>query len=211
MHIAEGMLSGSAEGIAVLAAGAALTAAGTAWGLRKTTCDEVPQVAMLASAFFVVSLVPIPLGGVSAHLVLNGLMGLILGWAAFPAVLIALLLQAVLFGHGGLTALGINTAAMALPAVAAGLLFRRGASSRSSLAAALAGFGAGAAGVLLGAAAVSLALILSGRDFHTLAQGFFLLHIPLAVVEGAVTGSAVAFVRKVRPELLRAPVLAPNS
>jgi len=37
MHIAEGMLSGSPEGIAVLAAGAAVTAAGTAWGLRKTS------------------------------------------------------------------------------------------------------------------------------------------------------------------------------
>ncbi|MCL4195605.1 MAG: cobalt transporter CbiM [Thermoguttaceae bacterium] len=210
MHIAEGMLSGSPEGIAVLAAGAAVTAAGTAWGLRKTSYEQVPQVAMLASAFFVVSLVPIPLGGVSVHLVLNGLVGLVLGWSAFPAILIALLLQAVLFGHGGLTTLGINTASMALPAVAAGLAFRSLASSRSPLAAALAGIAAGATGVMLGAAAVSLTLILSGRDFRTLAEGFFLLHIPLAAVEGAVTGSAVAFVRKVRPELLNAPLLAPS-
>ena len=41
-------------------------------------------------------------------LVLNGLMGLMLGWAALPAVFTALLLQAVFFGHGGYTTLGVR-------------------------------------------------------------------------------------------------------
>ena len=47
-------------------------------------------------AIFVASLVHVPVGPSSMHLVLNGLLGLLLGWAAFPAILVGLLLQAVL-------------------------------------------------------------------------------------------------------------------
>ena len=85
MHIQEGALSGSTEGIVVLCAGAALAAAGTALGLRKMDYQRVPQVAMLSSAFFVASFIHVPVGPTNVHLVLNGLAGLILGWAAFPA------------------------------------------------------------------------------------------------------------------------------
>ena len=116
MHIYEGVLSNSPEGIAVLSVGIVATAAGTAMGLRKMDYERVPQVAMLSSAFFVISLITVPLAGTSVHLVLSGLVGLILGWAAFPAMLIALVLQAMFFGIGGPTTLGINTLSMALPA-----------------------------------------------------------------------------------------------
>ncbi len=125
MHIPEGFLSGTPGGIGVLAAGAAVAATGTAIGLRKIDYEQMPRVAMLSAAFFVASLVHVPLGGTSVHLVLNGLVGLILGWAAFPAILIALFLQAVFFGFGGVTTLGLNTVTMALPAVAAYYLFHR--------------------------------------------------------------------------------------
>ena len=55
----------------------------------------------------------------SAHLILNGLLGVVLGWAAFPVIFVALLLQAVLFQFGGFTVLGVNTATMGLGALAA--------------------------------------------------------------------------------------------
>ncbi len=44
-------------------------------------------------------------------------MGLLLGWPAFPAILVGLFLQALLFQFGGLTVLGVNTFNVAVPAV----------------------------------------------------------------------------------------------
>ena len=212
MHITEGALSGSPEGIAVLAVGMAAAAAGTAVGLGKMDYEQVPQVAMLTAAFFVVSLVPVPLGPTSVHLVLIGLLGLILGWAAFPAVLVALLLQLMMFGvGGGPTTLGINTLAMALPAVVCYYLFHRAVHAKSETATFLVGFAAGAVGVLLGATIVSAAILISAREFTVLAASAWGIHFLIAPVEGLVTGASVVFLRKVRPELLDAPLLVPRA
>ncbi|NQU25563.1 MAG: cobalt transporter CbiM [Candidatus Nealsonbacteria bacterium] len=207
MHISEAMLTDSLEGNLALGAGMALAAAGTAVGLRKMDYERIPQVAVLSSAFFVASLIQIP-GPIAVHLVLNGLMGLILGWAVFPAVLIALVLQAVLFLAGGLTAVGVNTVVMALPAIVCYYALNRSARSASEPVAFLAGFAAGATGVLLGIFLAAAALITAGEEFKLLGEGAVLWHLPVAVIDGLITGSAVVFLRKVRPELLEAPLLA---
>ncbi|MFZ5586189.1 MAG: cobalt transporter CbiM [Thermodesulfobacteriota bacterium] len=197
MHISEGVLPG-----AVLAAGAALSAAGLAMGLKKLDQERLPQVAILAAAFFVASLVNVPLGPARAHLVLNGLLGLLLGWAAFPAIFVALTLQAVLFAFGGLTTLGVTTFNLALPALVCHWLFaplvRRGG-RRLPL---LAGFAAGFLGVGLAAVMVALCLATAGEEMFTAARLVLLAHLPVMVVEGLVTAAAVVFLARVRPALL---------
>jgi hypothetical protein len=70
--------------------------------------ERLPQV-YVVSAFFVASFIHVPVGPAAVHLVLNGLCGLLLGWLAFPAILVGLTLQALLFQFGGLTTLGVNT------------------------------------------------------------------------------------------------------
>ena len=120
MHISEGYLSGP-----VLVSGAALAAAGTAIGLKALDYDRIAQAGILASAFFVASLVHVPIGPANAHLILNGIIGLLLGWSAFPVILAALVLQSVFFQFGGITSLGVNTVIMAAPAVAVYYLFAR--------------------------------------------------------------------------------------
>ncbi len=106
MHIYEGILAATPAGREVLLAGAAAAAVGTAVGLWRLDYDRIPRTAVLSAAFFVASVIQVPLGPTSVHLLLGGLMGLVLGWSAFPAVLIALLLQAVFFSIGGLTRWG---------------------------------------------------------------------------------------------------------
>jgi len=207
MHIPEGPLSVSAVGLGILGAGAALTAVGTALGLRRLDYQRLPRVALLSSAFFVASLIHVPLGGASVHLVLNGLVGLVLGWAAFPAIFIALVLQSLLFGFGGVTTLGVNTLVMALPAVACYAMFHRMARARGEMAAMAAGFGAGVLGIVLGTLLLAVTLAAAGKPFETLAELVILAHLPVAVIEGLVTAGAVVFLRKVRPELLDAPLL----
>ena len=198
-HIPDGVLS-----IPVLAAGAAVTVAGCAYGLKRLEAERIPQVGVLSSVFFVASLVHFPVGPSSVHLILNGLTGVALGWAAFPAILVALLLQAVLFGFGGLVVLGVNVMNMAVPAVLCGLLFdavrrRTGAESRWTMAAAA---GAGMLGVLLTALAVALVLGLSGKEFLPAARLVIVAHVPVMVIEGFFTAAAIGLLLRVKPEFL---------
>jgi cobalt/nickel transport system permease protein len=118
VHISDGVLT-----LPWLAAGfglAALLALIGAWRIRD---EEIPRVALLTSAFFVASFIHVRIPPSSVHLLLNGLVGVILGRRAALAIPIGLLLQAALFGHGGFTSLGVNSCDMVLPALLAALLF----------------------------------------------------------------------------------------
>ena len=193
MHIAEGILPAS-----VLVGGAVVAAAGTYLGLRRLDPERVPQVGLAAAFLFVASLIPVPLPGTSVHLVLNGLAGLLLGWAVFPAFLVVLFLQAVLFSFGGLTTLGVNTANMALPGVVCCFLFRRAVRSDGRVGAAAA-FAVGALSVLLAAAMTGLCLLTISKEFAAVGV---LAHIPIMLIEGLICVFVAAYLRKVKPELL---------
>jgi cobalt/nickel transport system permease protein len=52
-------------------------------------------------------------------------------------------------------------------------------------------------------------LLFADRSFATVAKVFLTLHLPIALVEGLVTGSVVVLLRQVRPAVLRAPLLVP--
>lgn len=197
MHISEGILTGP-----VMLSGAALTAAGTAIGLNKIDYDRIPQVAILSAGFFVASLVHVPVGPASVHLVLNGLVGLFLGWAAFPAILVGLLLQAILFQYGGFTSLGVNCINMALPAVICYILFGKGVKSGNVFYSSAASFLCGAGSVLLSSIMVALSLYLTGDHFLTVAKLIVLANLPVMFIEGTVALFCVRFLKKVKPEIL---------
>lgn len=197
MHISEGVLSAP-----VLAAGAALTAGGVAIGLKKMKTDQVPAVALLSSAFFVASLIQVPLGPASVHLVLNGLTGLLLGWMAFPAILVGLALQAIFFQFGGLTSLGVNTFNMAFPAVLVHYLFIPLTRSANRTWVFAGSVFAGALAILLSGLLIGLSLVFTGESFWKVAQLVVVAHIPIMVIEGLLTGFCVLFLQKVKPELL---------
>lgn len=196
MHISEGVLSGP-----VLLTGAAVALIGTAIGLKKLDLDRVPQAGILAAAFFVASLIHVPVGPASVHLILNGIVGLLLGWAAFPAILTALLLEAMMFQYGGITTLGFNTVVMALPAVLCYFLFGTLVQKepRFSVPAA---FVCGAGSVFLGAVLVGAGLMFTEGSFLEVAGLVVTAHIPVMIIEGVLTVFCVAFLRKVKPELL---------
>lgn len=197
-HIPDGVLSNP-----VLMVGTAVSVVGVTFGLRGLDPVRVPKVAMLSAVLFVASLVHFPAGLSSVHLLLNGLAGIVLGLAVFPAMLVALLLQAVLFGFGGLVVLGVNTMDMAVPALLAGGLFRllwhrHHGQTRAAILGALAGGGA----VLLTALMVAAVLALSGREFETAAHLVVLTHLPVIVIEAGFTAAAVALLARVKPEIL---------
>jgi len=197
MHISEGVLDAP-----VLLAGAALAAAGVAAGLKKTDYDRLPQVGLFSAVFFIASLVHVPIGPAAAHLVLNGICGLLLGWAAFPAIFMGLVLQAILFQFGGLTTLGINTFNMAFPAVVLGFVCGRGLGSARTALRLGAEFLCGAGAVLLSGVLTALSLVAGGEAFHVAGGLIVMVHIPTSILEGVLTAIIVEFVRQVRPEML---------
>jgi ABC-type Co2+ transport system permease subunit len=114
VHIADGVLSWP-----WLAGGFAIAAA-LAWvGARKITDQEIPRIALLTAAFFVASQIHVRIGPSTVHLILNGLVGVVLGWRAALAIPVGLLLQAALLGHGGIATLGVNCCVMLIPALLA--------------------------------------------------------------------------------------------
>ena len=197
-HIPDGILSAP-----VLIGGAVLAAAGVAWGLRHLDDRSIPRAAILSAAFFAGSLVAIPAGPSSVHLLLSGLMGIMLGPATFAAVTVALLLQALLFGFGGLTTLGVNVFNIAAPGVLLGLLLgpaiRATASVplRMGLAAAT-----GALAVLATGGLVAAALAAATPDYTPVASVLLATYLPLAIAEAFITAVVVGFLGRVLPGAL---------
>lgn len=194
MHISDGILSGG-----LLLAGWAGTCAGVAIGLKRTDTSKIVRTALISSAFFLASLVHVKIGPGSAHLLLIAPMGLVLGWSVFPAVLVALLLQALLFGFGGLLVLGVNTLVMAGSALCVYLAFGRAVRERGSL---LNAFLAGMSGVILAAIFAGVSLALSDEGFINVAKVIAVAHIPVALIEGAVTAFMVSWLKRAAPEFL---------
>ena len=197
MHISEGVLSAP-----VLVTGVILATGGVSLGLKKMDFERIPEVAVLTSAFFVVSLIHVPIGPSSAHLVLNGLIGLLLGWPAFSAILVGLSLQALLFQFGGITSLGVNTFNIALPAVVSFYLFRLFTIKHNPYMLVFSAFLCGVVGILGSALLVALSLVATGEAFLTVAKLIVIAHLPVMIIEGLITATAVVSLKKVRPELL---------
>ncbi len=196
MHISEGILS-----LPILAGGGIAAVIGVGIGLKHIDNDHIIETSLLSSAFFVASLIHIPIGPGSVHLVLNGLVGILLGWASVPAIATALFLQALLFGFGGLTVLGVNTVIMAAPAVAVFYIFGpmiKGAGRARMIGSFLAGV------VAIFLSTVLLALSLAGTDsaFLETAKLLFIAQVPLMLLEGVITLFVISFLARVQPELL---------
>lgn len=197
MHIVDGALS-----VPVLVTGAVLAIVGIFIGLKKMDYDQLPLVGVLASVFFIASYIHLPLGFSSVHLIMNGLLGILLGWVAFPALLVALLLQVIFFGFGGLLVLGVNTLNIALPAVIVYYLCYRGVRNENAKVAAIWGAIGGASAIILTSIMVAFSLALSGESFVLAAKAVLPAHIPIMVIEAFVSYAAVYLILRVKPEFI---------
>lgn len=172
--------------------------------------EHIPKAALLAAAFFSVTLIQIPIPPTSVHLLLCGLMGVLLGFFAMPAILVALFFQAVMFGHGGLTTLGVNGIILGLPALSAALFFRmhdplNGSDNAKT---AIFGFVAGSVAAALSVAVFSLFIFntipahMDATAEKTAIMALIFAHIPVIIIEGVVTAFIVVFLRQSKPQLL---------
>lgn len=198
VHLSDGALS--TAWLACGFAGLAVMLVVAMWKVRE---EEIPRIGVLTAAFFVASSVHIKLAVLptSVHLILNGLVGVVLGRRAPLAVAVGLALQFLLLSHGGLTTIGINACIVGIPALAAGMLYPLLRKARVP---------SFARGLLLGGGAVAgavalnfLALLLGGKEnWERLAQLVLLAHVPIVVIEGLMLGVLVSYLEKVKPEML---------
>jgi len=188
---------------------------------RTLRLRQVPLLALGAAFSFVIMMFNIPLGPTSGHAVGAVLIAVLLGpWAAVIAVSVALGVQALLFGDGGITALGANCLTMAVIMPFVGYGIYRLIAGRSAPTSWRRWFGAAAGGYVgLVAAAVGTGFMLGIQPIlahdaagHALYQPFpLIVAVPamalehLAVfgwVEAVVTGLVVAYLQKADVTLL---------
>jgi cobalt/nickel transport system permease protein len=207
MHIPDGFLG------AGVAAGTWVAGAGTlAWSLRaeKSLPERVPAgtLGALSAFVFAAQLVNVPLvPGTSGHLVGGMLVAAIVGSSRGLVVMaVVLAVQALLFQDGGVTTFGANLLAMG----GAGCLGGHAVASlvtrlRPGVRGLVAGPVAGAfVGTLLGAAFIAVSLALSGLYPASAVLPVLLsLHVPIALLEAALTGAILGTVLRWRPDLVR--------
>jgi cobalt/nickel transport system permease protein len=198
MHISDGVLSPP-----VWIGSYLITIITLALTTRKMPSKDIPKIAVLTSCFFVASLIHIPFGPTSIHLILNGLLGIILGRFAFGAIFLGVSFQTLIFQHGGVTTIGANSIIIGIPSLLGALIFRLedrfNFKFKELFFATLAGGGA----IFGGAFLLSLLLSLSGEEFKKMAFYALYAHIPLMIIESLITLLVVYFLLKVKPEILR--------
>ncbi|MBC6418634.1 MAG: cobalt transporter CbiM [Prochloron sp. SP5CPC1] len=208
MHIADGFLPPN-----ICIAGYAITGGMTWYSLRQINKQNNPRehmtkASLLAAAFFVISSIHIPLPPSSIHLVLNGLMGVLLGYYAFFAILIGLFLQAVMWNHGGLTTLGVNGALLGIPALLAYYIFQLSYRLRQPIWKQVFAFLAGAGGFGITAITFTLLIITTipaDIDAQMEKTAIYASMVGYSIqmgIEGTFTTMLVSFLQRVKPELV---------
>lgn len=196
MHISEGVLNN--QSIVVLTTASAVV---LYFSFKSLKDEDLPKTAVFSALFFIASFVHIPLGPTSIHLVLNGLIGVFLGRKVFVAVFIALFLQALLFGYGGLSTLGANTLIIAIPSVLMFYFFR--IKIANFWLRACQWFLVGFLSVLFSVLLLSLVIWLNGEQFALAVKMIFLSNIPLMLIEGFISLFAFSFITKVLPKAIK--------
>jgi len=212
MHLAEGILP---FGWALFFSLAALPFVAVALSLlrARTVRDPAykPFVAMVASAVFLLSCmpVPVPTAGTCSHPCGTGLAAILIGpWMTVLVTLVALLLQALFLAHGGLTTLGADVVSMGVAGAFVGWAVFKLA-RRCNLSPWVAAFLAGLLSDWATYATTSLELAAAlrgaksfGTLFSTVALAFVPTQLPLGILEGFLSAGAVAFLWRRRRDLL---------
>jgi cobalt/nickel transport system permease protein len=222
MHIPDGYLSPST--CAVLYAGST-----PFWYVslqkmkRRLNTQAVPLLSVFAAFSFVIMMFNLPLpGGTTGHAVGVGIATIVLGpWGSILAISVALVIQAIFFGDGGITAIGANCFNMAivgsLVAYAIYRLIASGASIESPrrvAAAAVAGYCAINASAFFAAIEFGIQPMLfhdaSGAPLyapyalHIALPAMMIGHLTIAgFAEMIVSGGVVAYLQRAEPALLK--------
>lgn len=198
MHISDGILSAP-----VLTAGFAGTAVLAALTLRRMETEEIPKISVITSVLFVASLIHVPVGPTSVHLILNGLAGVVLGFRAFPAIMLGVILQTILFAHGGVSVIGVNCFMLGGGGLMSYFIWQlRHCLTPYPKREVIFGIFAGATSIIASGTIMALALVTTSEEFLATAGYVLLAHVPVMILEAVVTGSCIGFLMRIKPDIL---------
>lgn len=196
MHISDGIIS-----IEVATISAVATLAFCIYSFKNLTNEKIALVASMSALFFVTSFIHIPFGVTQIHLMLIGFIGIFLGSLAFISIAIALILQALLLGFGGLSSLGANILVMALPAYLVYLIFKL--EILKKLNEKVKFFLVGFLGVFISSLLLFTVLVFSKDEYLAVAYSIIAVNIPTMILEGIVTMFLLLYIKKSMPKLLK--------
>ena len=102
MHIADGVLT--LESTVVVSA---ISLVCLYISIKSIKDEKITLAAAMSAMFFIATFIHVPLGVTQIHLVLIGVIGILIGWMSFISIFIALVLQALLLGYGGVVSLSL--------------------------------------------------------------------------------------------------------
>ena len=196
MHISDGIIS-----VEVAITTGVVATLFCAYALKKLSNDKIALVAALSALFFVTSFIHIPFGPTQIHLMLLGFIGIFLGNLAFLSISIALILQALLLGFGGLTSLGANIVIMAMPAYMVYLIFKLNIMKKINEK--IRFFLVGFIGVFISSIFLFIILVLSKEEYLAVGYSVIAVNIPTMILEGIITLFLLLYIKKVMPTLLK--------
>lgn len=196
MHISDGVIS-----LEVAASLGLVSVAFCAYSIKKLKNEDIALISSMSALFFIASFIHIPLGPTQIHLLLIGIIGLFLGSLSFLSISIALLLQAVLLGYGGLSSLGANIVIMALPAYMIyeinKLSFFKALNEKIKF------FLVGFLSILFAVILMALVLYFAKDEYLIASYSIFLANIPAMILEGIITLFLLLYIKKAIPKLLK--------
>lgn len=196
MHISDGIIS-----IEVATVSAVATLAFCVYSFKNLTNEKIALVASMSALFFVTSFIHIPFGVTQIHLMLIGFIGIFLGSVAFISIAIALILQALLLGFGGLSSLGANILVMALPAYLVYLIFKLEILKRLNEKVKF--FLVGFLGVFISSLLLFTVLVFSKDEYLAVGYSIIAVNIPTMILEGIVTMFLLLYIKKSMPKFLK--------
>lgn len=196
MHISDGVLT--LETTVVVSA---ISLVALIKALRDLKNEEISLTAVASAMFFIASFIHIPFGVTQIHLILLGVIGILISWSAFVAIFVALLLQALLLGYGGVVSIGVNLFIMAMPAVIVHYFYHNRISAK--LNDKLKFFLVGFTGTFFATLFLTVILYFSKDEYNYAAFTIFSVNIITMVIEGIVSMFLLLFIKKVYPQILK--------
>ncbi|RXJ80320.1 cobalt transporter CbiM [Arcobacter sp. F2176] len=197
MHIADGVLTLEST-ITV----SAISLVCLYVSIKSIKDEKITLAAAMSAMFFIATFIHVPLGVTQIHLVLIGVIGILIGWMSFISIFIALVLQALLLGYGGVVSLGVNLFVMGMPAIIVYYLYNMEITNKLNEKVKF--FLVGFLGTFFATLFLAIILLFSKPEYEYASYTIFIVDSGAMVIEGIISMFLLQFIKKTYPKILKA-------
>ncbi|WP_375724583.1 cobalt transporter CbiM [Arcobacter sp. KX21116] len=196
MHIADGVLT--LESTVVVSA---ISLVCLYISIKSIKDEKITLAAAMSAMFFIATFIHVPLGVTQIHLVLIGVIGILIGWMSFISIFIALVLQALLLGYGGVVSLGVNLFVMGMPAIIVYYLYNM--EITNNLNEKVKFFLVGFLGTFFATLFLAIILLFSKPEYEYASYTIFIVDSGAMLIEGIISMFLLQFIKKTYPKILK--------